>query len=88
MIAEGKLEAVPDHLGNKESCSFCKSWSCQGCTHGSDSDLILGCWDRAVALFAVRLWHLCVLRPLMGIEQCEIEALTGSSSYETQHTWL
>lgn len=40
-----------------------------------------------MAVFIVRLWHLCFPRPPMGIEYCVIEALTWSSSFETQCTW-
>lgn len=44
IIAESTLWTVPSHLrdGKKESC-FYTCWSCQGCTHGLDGDLILEC---------------------------------------------
>lgn len=85
--AEGNLGALPGRLGNKDTCSLSKSWSCQRCTHGLDSDLILGCWGRAMAVFPVRLWHHCVPEAPMGTEQCLIEALTRNCICETQHTW-
>lgn len=87
MIAGGQISAAPGRPGNKDACSLSKSWSCQKCTHGLDSDLILGYWGRTVAVFPVIPWHPCVPGPPTGIERCVTEALTGSSIHEAKNTW-